>query len=164
MVEQDGTALRREAGVEDLGPHGLDLADEIPPAGAHARNGNGLPDDARLHPAAVTVAGLAHGAAALAPQQGLGRRSARGVEVIGRHAAGRKARAQPLFAHQQEAVGHPAAVQHHADALFQLRVALDPVDHHRLFFLFHCSRRIHARTLRAACGPKNAAKPTMQSR
>ena len=117
-----------------------------------------------LHPAAVTVAGLAHGAAALAPQQGLGRRSACGVEVIGRHAAGRKARAQPLFAHQQEAVGHPAAVQHHADALFQLRIALDPVDHHRLFFLFHCSRRIHARTLRAACGPKNAAKPTMQSR
>ena len=67
VVQQHGTALGGKAGVEDLRPHGLHLADEVFPARAHARHGDGLPDDARLHPAAVAVAGLAHGAAAFAP-------------------------------------------------------------------------------------------------
>ena len=35
---------------------------------------------------------------------------------------------------------------------------------HLRFFRFHCSRRIHARTLRSACGPKKSTNPSILSR
>ena len=47
---------------------------------------------------------------------GSGGRAAVGVKVIRRHAAGRKPGSQPLFAHQQNTVGHAAAPQHQPDA------------------------------------------------
>ena len=56
------------------------------------------------------------GTAALAPEQGFGGRAAVGVKVIRRHTAGRKPGSQPLFAHQQNTVGHAAAPQHQPDA------------------------------------------------
>jgi len=71
MVEQDGAALGGEAGIENFGAHGLDLTDEIPPARAHAGDGDGLPHDARFHPTAAAVAGLTYGTTAFAPQKGL---------------------------------------------------------------------------------------------
>ena len=164
MVEQDGAALRRKAGVEDLRPHGRDLTHKIFSAGTHAGDRDGLPHDTRFDLAAVALAGLCHGTAAFAPYKRLSGRSALGVKIIGRNAAGRETGSQPLLAHQKDAVGQAAAVQHEANAGFQLRVAFQSIQHHRRFFLFHCSRRTHARTLRHACGPKKTRKFTMQSR
>ena len=116
MVEQHSASLCRKAGVEDLAAHGRDLTDQIPPAAAHTGHGDGFPDDAGLDLAAVALTGLCHGTAALAPEQGFGGRAAVGVKVIRRHAAGRKPGSQPLFAHQQNTVGHAAAPQHQPDA------------------------------------------------
>ena len=130
VVEQDGPPLGGKAGVEDLAAHGGHLAHQVPAAGAHPLYGDGLPDHAGLHPAAVPVAGLGHGPAALAPQQGFGRRAACRVEVIRRDAAGRKARPQPLLADQQQAVAQTAAGQHPAHFFFQGLVALKTVQHH----------------------------------
>ena len=100
MVEQDGAALGGEAGIENFGAHGLDLTDEIPPARAHAGDGDGLPHHAGLDAAAVAVAGFAHGTAAFAPQKGLSRCAACRVKIVCRHAPGRVARAQARLAHQ----------------------------------------------------------------
>ena len=100
MVEQDGAALGGEAGIENFGAHGLDLTDEIPPARAHAGDGDGLPYHAGLDAAAVAVAGFAHGTAAFAPQKGLSRCAACRVKIVCRHAPGRVARAQARLAHQ----------------------------------------------------------------
>ena len=116
MVEQHSAPLCRKAGVEDLAAHGRDLTDQIPPAAAHTGHGDGFPDDAGLDLAAVAFAGLAHSAAAFAPQQGLGRGTTGRVEIICGNAAGRKPGPQPLFAHQQNTVGHAAASQHQPDA------------------------------------------------
>ena len=100
MVEQDGAALGGEAGIENFGAHGLDLTDEIPPARAHAGDGDGLPYHAGLDAAAVAVTGFAHGTAAFAPQKGLSRCAACRVKIVCRHAPGRVARAQARLAHQ----------------------------------------------------------------
>ena len=100
MVEQDGAALGGEAGIENFGAHGLDLTDEIPPARAHAGDGDGFPHHAGLDAAAVAVAGFAHGTAAFAPQKGLSRCAACRVKIVCRHAPGRVARAQARLAHQ----------------------------------------------------------------
>ena len=116
MVEQHSAPLCRKAGVEDFAAHGRDLTDQIPPAAAHTGHGDGFPDDAGLNLAAVALTGLCHGTAALAPEQGFGGRAAVGVNVIRRHTAGRKPGSQPLFAHQQNTVGHAAAPQHQPDA------------------------------------------------
>ena len=115
MVEQDGTALCRKACIEDLRPHGRDLTDQIPPAGPHAGDGNGLPHDAGLD--------LAHSAAAFAPQERFCRRTALGVEVIRRHTAGRKTGSQARLAHQQDAVSQTPALQHPADAGLQFFIS-----------------------------------------
>ena len=123
MVEQDGTALCRKAGVEDLRPHGRDLTDQIPPAGPHAGDRNGLPHDAGLDLAAVALARLGHRAAAFAPQKRFCGRTALGVEVIRRHTAGRKTGSQARFAHQQDAVGQTPALQHPADAGLQFFIS-----------------------------------------
>ena len=133
VIKQDGAALGRKAGVEDLAPHGLDLTDQIPAIGTHARHRDGFPDDAGLHPAAVAVTGLAHGTAALAPEQSFGRCASGRIQVVRRHAPGGKPGTEPLFAHQQHTVGQAAALQHQAHTGFQLRVALETVDHHRKF-------------------------------
>ena len=68
VIEQDGAALRRKAGIENLAPHRLDLTDEIAAIGTHTGHRDSFPDDAGLDPAAVTVTGLTDGTAALAAQ------------------------------------------------------------------------------------------------
>ena len=171
MVQQHRTALGRQAGVEDLAAHGGDLADQIPAASPHALHRDGFAHDAGLDLAAVAFAGLAHSAAAFAPQQGLGGGTTGRIEIICGNAAGRKPGPQPLFAHQQYAVGQAAGRQHLVHAGFQFCVAFHAVQHHglsapsdlrlarpadrfrvtavyRRFLRFHCSRRIQARTLR----------------
>ena len=130
MVKQHRPPLGGQAGVEDLAAHGGHLAHQVPAAGAHPLHGDGLPDHAGLHPAAVPVAGFGHRPAALPPQQGFGGGAAGRVEVIRRDAPGRKARAQALLPDQQQAVAQAAAGQHPAHFFFQSVVARKTVQHH----------------------------------
>ena len=136
MVEQDGAALGRQAGVENFTAHGRDLTHKVPPAAAHAGHRDGLAHDARLHLAAVALAGLCHSAAAFAPQKRFSGRAACGVKIIGGDAAGRKTGSQPVFAHKKHTVGQPPGRQHLPHARFQFCIAFHAVQHHKRVLLF----------------------------
>ena len=92
--------------------------------------------DARLHLAAVALAGLCHSAAAFAPQKRFSGRAACGVKIIGGDAAGRKTGSQPVFAHQKHTVGQPPGRQHLPHARFQFCIAFHAVQHHKRVLLF----------------------------